>query len=170
MVDLRIAARRKVHLLIPFVAAAALAGTALAQPAWEGGQKFSMVLTAGTIGDPNASGTADLTINPGQGRICWEITTSGVDSGYTAVAGSGSHIHGPLPLTTLVASLDVELNGTSVGCVDVPRSTIRAILDNPELYYVNLHWADITSPITLPSYGTSALSATLTKAPLKSND
>ncbi|HET7708694.1 MAG TPA: CHRD domain-containing protein [Sphingomicrobium sp.] len=143
-----------------------MAGTGMAQPASEGGQKFAMVLIPGTTGDPNASGTVDLTINPGQERICWELTTSGVNAGYSIVAGTGAHIHGPSPLV----NLGLVLNGTSTGCSTVPRSTIDAILKNPELYYVNLHWADVTEPITLPSYSASALSATLTKRPLKSND
>src|SRR5688572_2707279 len=88
----------KLKLLLALAASAAIVGpAALAAPVAEGGQKFSMVLTDEAEvpgpGDPNASGTANIIINPGQARICWEITTANVNPAYTVAAGTGGHIH-----------------------------------------------------------------------------
>lgn len=160
----------KAQLLLAFGASAALIGTAtLAEPVAQGGQKFSMILTDEAEvpgpGDPNASGFANIIINPGQARVCWEITTSGVDPGYSVAAGSGAHIHrgdatvfGPI-----VVHLALTLNGTNTGCVDVPRALIEEIRKNPSQFYVNVHWSDQTAPITLTSYAAGALRAQLRK-------
>ena len=159
----------KSKLVLAFGASAVLIGTALAAPVAEGGQKFSMILTdeaeRPTSGDPNASGTANVIINPGQARVCWEITTAGVDPGYSVAAGSGAHIHrgdttvaGPV-----VVHLALTLNGTNAGCVDVPRPLVEEIRKNPANFYVNVHWSDQTAPITLTSYAAGGLRAQLTK-------
>lgn len=159
----------KAQLLLAFGASAALFGTALAEPVAQGGQKFSMILTDEAEvpgpGDPDASGFANIIINPGQARVCWEITTSGVNPGYSVAAGSGAHIHrgdatvaGPI-----VVHLALTLNGTNTGCVDVARPLIEEIRKNPAQFYVNVHWSDQTAPITLTSYAAGALRAQLTK-------
>lgn len=161
--------------LILTIPAIALTASVLAAPVAQGGQKFSMTLSAANEvpgpGDSNASGTADVIINPGQGRICWEITTSGINSGYSVVAGTGGHIHSGAAGATggIVVSLGVTLNGTNSGCTDVSRELIEQIRKNPQNYYVNLHWADTTEPITLPSFAAGGLRAQLAKAPLHSN-
>jgi len=169
----------RLSLLLPFAAATALAATATAtaEPVAHGGMKFSMVLTdeaepAG--GDVNASGTANIIINPGQRRVCWEITTSGVDSRYSIVAGAGAHIHSGAAGATgpIVIPLGLTLNGTNSGCTTtmapgttpITREALRAIIHNPHLYYVNLHWRDITVPVDeVPNYAAGALRAQLTK-------
>ena len=153
---------------------AALIGTAVgAAPVLEGGQKYSMTLTDEAEvpgpGDPNASGTADITINPGQRRVCWEITTSGVNPAYVITAGTGAHIHrgdatvaGPV-----VVPLGVTLNGTNTGCATVSRALIDEIRKSPDQFYVNLHWKHPTDPTQ--DFSAGALRAQLDKAPLKSN-
>lgn len=165
-------------LVFSLLGCASLAGAgALAAPAWEGGQKFSVVLTGANectnagvcgVGDLNASGTADITINLGQRRICWEITTAGVQDQYTIV---GAHIHpgaagvnGPAFI-----HLSAEKNGTATNCTSVTmpgpngrpltREEINQILQSPENYYVNVHW--------LPNFGPGAIRGQLTKGRLK---
>ena len=164
----------KTKLLLSVGAAMGLIGVVAAAPVAEGGQKFSMVLTDEAEvpgpGDPNASGTADIIINPGQARVCWEITTSGVNPAFVEAAGVGAHIHrgdatvfGPI-----VVHLGLTLNGTDTGCIDAPRALIEEIRKNPADFYVNVHWRHPTDP-TL-NFSAGALRAQLEKTPLKSND
>lgn len=91
-------------------------------------------------GDPDGSGTAHLTLNQGQGEICFEISVSDI-----VLPATGAHIHlapvgvaGPVvvPLTPPDAS------GVSSGCVDVGKEGVKAIRQNPEEYYVNVHNAE----------------------------
>ena len=78
------------------------ATSAFAQPASEGGRKFTTELTgeaevtaAGVPnqGDLDGTGTAELTINVGQGRICYSIQVSGI------APAAAAHIH-EAPATT----------------------------------------------------------------------
>ena len=147
-----------------------LTGIAMAAPVAHGGQKFSMILTDEAEvpgpGDPAASGFANIIINPGQSRICWEITTSGVNPGYSIVAGTGAHIHRGSVTSSgpVVVPLSLTLNGTATGCTTVAnRALIEEIRKYPERFYVNLHWADTTVPITLTSYAAGALRAQIGK-------
>ena len=82
-------------------------------------------------GDPDASGTAQLWINPGQGSVCWSITVSNLDPIFAAhihVAPAGS----PGPIV-------VPLNPYTGGCTTVTRDLALAIVTNPSAYYVNVH-------------------------------
>ncbi len=91
-------------------------------------------------GDPDGSGFATITVNPGQEEVCWEIGVEDI-----ALPAIGAHVHegaaggnGPVvvPLTPPDAS------GVSGGCAEVPRELAKAIIRNPENYYVNVHTSD----------------------------
>lgn len=92
-------------------------------------------------GDPNGSGTANITLNQGQRRVCFEIVVSDITLPATA-----AHIHvgsadvaGPV----VVPLAPPDASGTSSGCVsDVDRDLIKAIRQNPSAYYVNVHTTD----------------------------
>jgi hypothetical protein len=162
----------KAKLLIAIVAATGSIGAALAAPVSEGGQKYSMTLTDEAEipgpGDPNASGTAILTLNPGQRRVCWEITTDDVNPAYVIAAGSGAHIHrGDVTVAgPVVVPLAVTLNGTNTGCVSAARELIDEIRKSPQDFYVNVHWRHPTDPAQ--DFSAGALRAQLDKAPRKS--
>ncbi len=86
-------------------------------------------------GDPDGTGTATLTVNPGQGEICYELSVSGIDP------ASAAHIHeapagqaGPV-----VVGLTAPTSGSSSGCVPIDRAEAIDIIQNPENYYVNVH-------------------------------
>lgn len=165
----------KAQLLLSLAASATMVGTALAQTVMEGGQKFSIVLTDEAEvpgpGDPNATGTADIVINPGQRRVCWEITTANVNPAFEVAAGTGAHIHPGEAgeANPPVIHLAVTLNGTNSNCVTVnDRALLMDIIKNPDEYYVNLHWKHPTD--TTLNFTAGALRAQLDKAPLKSND
>ena len=119
------------------VAAAPFAGA-------EGGRPFTVPLTGAAEvpgpGDPDASGTASLTLNQGQGTICLDIAWADVDGEVFA-----GHIHvgpadqaGPVVVTLFTGSF----SGTDSvsGCVEnVDGELIKAIRQNPDQYYVNVH-------------------------------
>jgi hypothetical protein len=78
-----------------FLAAALgmVAMLAMAAPALGEGRPFSTTLTGAAEvpgpGDPNASGTAFITLNQGQGEVCFDLSWAGIDGTVTA---AHSHI------------------------------------------------------------------------------
>ena len=88
-------------------------------------------------GDPDATGSARITVNPGQGMICWDITISGI-----TLPASAAHIHvgGADVAGPVVVPLSApDANGDASGCATVDRALALAILRSPESYYVNVH-------------------------------
>lgn len=86
-------------------------------------------------GDPDGSGTAFLTLNPGLGMVCWELTAQNIDPATAA------HIHRAPAGTAggVVVPLSPPTNGTSSGCAEADMELILDILRNPEEFYVNVH-------------------------------
>ena len=82
-------------------------------------------------GDPNGSGTATLSINPGTGEVCWTIEVEGVDP-ITA-----AHIH--VAPSTEPGPIVVPLSPYSGGCTTVSRELALKIITDPASYYVNVH-------------------------------
>jgi hypothetical protein len=140
-------------LLLAALAALALAGPASAAKlggADHGGRLFTTTLSGAEevdpvtgalgAGDPDGSGLATLTVNPGQEEVCYELSVEGI-----TLPAIGAHIHvgaagenGPVvvPLTPPDAS------GVSSGCAEVSRELALEIIRNPENYYVNVHTSD----------------------------
>jgi hypothetical protein len=88
-----------------------------------------------TLGDPDGSGTARVTINSGRGELCYELTVTGIEPATMA------HIHvGAAGVAGGVrVTLAAPTSGTSSGCVPVTKTLAKAILENPAGYYVNVH-------------------------------
>jgi hypothetical protein len=87
-------------------------------------------------GDPDGSGHATVTLNQGQGEVCFEISVSDIEPARAA------HIHVGAAGTPgpVVVGLAAPSTGWSSGCVsDVDRELIKAIRQNPAGYYVNVH-------------------------------
>ena len=112
-----------------------------------GGRPFSTALTGAAEvpgpGDPNGSGFATITVNPGQEEVCWEISVEDI-----TLPAIGAHIHeapaddfGPV----VVALTPPDASGFSSGCVEVSRELALEIIRNPENYYVNVHTTDFPS-------------------------
>jgi hypothetical protein len=108
----------------------------------DGGRPLAAVLTGAAEvpgpGDPDGSGTARLTLNQGQGRICYKLTVSGI------APATAAHIHigaagvaGPV-----VVTLAAPTGGSSSSCITVDADLIKAIRQHPENYYVNVHNAE----------------------------
>lgn len=85
-------------------------------------------------GDPDGSGSADVTLNQGQGEVCFSIDTSNVDNIVAA------HIHvGVAGIDGgVVVNLDWAATGGN-GCVTADADTIKQIRQNPAGYYINVH-------------------------------
>ena len=128
-------------LLASFTASAALIATAaFAQPAAVGGAKFTTVLLGANEvpgpGDPDGRGEATILVNPGKGKICWEIHVRDIDTATAA------HIHAGFPGTAgpVVVGLSPPVtNNNSEGCETVDRGVADAIRKSPQGYYVNVH-------------------------------
>jgi hypothetical protein len=111
-----------------------------------GGRPFTTDLTgaaeAPNPGDLDGSGVAHVTLNQGQGEVCFDITIEG-DVAPIAAA----HIHkAPAGIAGgVVVNFNIPANGLS-GCVDgVDKDLIKDIRQNPDNYYVNVHNAEFPS-------------------------
>jgi hypothetical protein len=124
-------------LLVAAIAVAGIAGAAQAQ-----GRPLSTTLTGAAEvpgpGDPDGTGTAALTVNPGLSQICYELTVSGI------APATAAHIHvGPVGVAgPVVVPLAPPTGGSVSACAEVDRELALAILNNPSDYYVNVHNAD----------------------------
>jgi hypothetical protein len=107
-------------------------------------------------GDPDATGQADLRLNQGQRRVCFDVSWTNVDG--TVNAG---HIHiAPVgvPGAIVVPLFAGSFAGTGdiSDCVEgVDRGLIKAIRKNPSAYYVNVH--------SLPNFAAGAVRGQLSK-------
>ena len=138
-------------IILALSAIAALTGSALAEPDPRGGRKFSTTLSganecnaAGTcnLGDPDGSGTADITINVGQQRVCWDITVRNIAAptrGHIHKAAAG--VAGPIVVGFFEPD-SVDLDSCTSTTNPVDRALLLDILQHPEAYYVNVHTAD----------------------------
>ena len=146
--------RKAILLVLVLVALLTIVGSAVAD---NGGRRFSTTLTGEAEvpgpGDPDGSGTAVIRLNPGQGEVCWEITVSDI-----TLPATGAHIHvgtatefGPV----VVGLIPPDASGSSSGCTSADRDLIKAIIQNPENYYVNVH--------TVPLYAAGAVRGQLSK-------
>lgn len=139
----------KVTTFLSLAAAMGLISAAFAAPVSEGGRKFSTDLTgeaevtsAGVPnqGDLTATGSARVIVNPGQSRVCWEITTGDdFTAGTTLIVGAHIHVGASTTTGPVVVPLTATIDGTSTGCANVTRELADAIRKTPENYYVNVH-------------------------------
>ena len=89
-------------------------------------------------GDPDGTGTAKITLNHGQGQVCYELTVTGIGEATLAHIHDGDTGEAGPPVVTLEAPAD----GSSDGCVDASQDLIKDIVQNPAGYYVNVHNAE----------------------------
>jgi CHRD domain len=126
--------RITIALTLALTSALLVAGGATA-----GGRPISIDLTGAAEapgpGDPDGSGTASFTFNPGTGEVCYEFSVTGVEPLaaahiHVAPVGSPGPVVIPLPPTSATGGS---------GCVTADRELIRAILIDPSAYYFNVH-------------------------------
>ncbi len=135
---------RKLTLVSVFIAAAVSISTAVALA---GGRPLSTTLTGNQevpmgVGDPDGTGTAELTLNAGQEDVCYTLTWQNLDGTvqhahiHEAPAGSTAP-----PMVSLFANESFSGTGSASGCDtgDATRAEIRRILNDPSGFYVNIH-------------------------------
>jgi hypothetical protein len=134
----------RIRFALLIVGLAVALGAVSPASAGTGGRPLSTTLTGAEEfpdpGDPDATGQANLKLNQGKERVCFDVSWAGIDG--TVFAG---HIHvgepgvaGPIVVTLFTGSFA----GTDavIDCVtDVDRSLIKAIRKDPSDYYVNVH-------------------------------
>lgn len=140
--------RTKRRLAIATVVALALGLLAFGSVTGANRLTFSISLSsAAEVPTPNdiATGTADLSINPGLREVCYDITWDDVAGTVTA-----SHIHigdvgeaGPIvvPLFTTPQASDANGDGSASACItSTARSAVLAqVIAKPGEHYVNVH-------------------------------
>ena len=87
-------------------------------------------------GDLDGTGTATVTLNEGQGQVCWEIAVANI------VTPTRGHIHrapagqnGPIVVEFFETGQPIALSG----CRTVAATLIRDIRQGPGGFYVNVH-------------------------------
>jgi hypothetical protein len=121
-------------------AAPSPANQALHIPAADhGGRPLTTTMTgaeeAPGPGDPDGTGTATITLNHGQGQVCFVLTAANI------APATAAHIHvGPAGVAgPVVVGLTPPATGSSTGCVNADPDLVKAIIQNPADYYVNVH-------------------------------
>jgi hypothetical protein len=109
-----------------------------------GGRLFlttlSGVAEAPGPGSTNGTGRAAITVNHGQGELCFVLEVTNLEPAIAAHVHRGAvGVAGPVvvPLTP------PGTNGLSHGCVKVDRGLIKEILQHPDRFYVNVHTAPL---------------------------
>lgn len=130
------AAKRKAY-------AACIKAAVAAQVAF-GGRPLTATLSGASEVPPTgtSAGTATITLNQGQQRVCYTLTATDLE-GATVV---GAHIHQGASgaaggvVIQLSNATSLTSGGVAKGCEEgVPAATIKAIRQNPGSFYVNVH-------------------------------
>ncbi|MBA3678271.1 MAG: CHRD domain-containing protein [Sphingosinicella sp.] len=130
----------KIHFMLAPVLACAglgLAGCETVADAVEKGVTASLTGSQEVPGpgDPDGSGSAEITSLDSTDQICYDIKVRNIDMATAA------HIHrgGPGVAGPPVVTLEAPTDGDSKGCVSVPGAIADEIEGNPAAFYVNVH-------------------------------
>jgi CHRD domain len=114
------------------------AGATRASEAAQGGRPLHATLLPQNQVPPtasNGSGTALVTLNQGQGEVCWDISVNDLTTPVIL-----AHIHRGVAGTNgpVVVDFMEPVNGLN-GCVQADAALIKEIRQNPADFYVNVH-------------------------------
>lgn len=89
-------------------------------------------------GDPDGTGTAQITLDESAGEVCFEISAQNIDTATAA------HIHEGATGSSggVVVPLQPPAEGTATGCAQADQAVVQQIAQNPSNYYVNVHNAE----------------------------
>jgi len=136
----------RIRSIVAVIVLCATTALAFTLPASAGGRPYRTSLTGAAElpdeGDPDATGTAVVTVNPGRQEVCWSVSVTNVDLPIAA-----AHIHVGAadtfgsPVVFLLPSGVTDADGSFSGCTTVSRELAFQLLLSPENYYVNVHTA-----------------------------
>ncbi|MEX2555035.1 MAG: CHRD domain-containing protein [Actinomycetota bacterium] len=133
---------KRTWIVLLLVTSLVLVAGVMATSGSAGGRPLSAVMTGPEEvppGDPDGSGSAAFTFNPGRGRVCFELEVANI----APAAAAHIHVGPPGVAGPVVVPLTAPTDGSSSGCVhDVDPELIDAIKKNPGGYYVNVHNAE----------------------------
>jgi hypothetical protein len=140
----------KTQLLISLAVTGTLIGAAFAAPVAEGGRKFVEALTGqaeldgGALqADMDGRGTAHVTVNVGQGRVCWDLQDlANLDPLIAAhIHQAPANAQGPIKIAFFHFGEPIDLEGCTKGSAAFPfdRARLQDLMIHPENYYVNVH-------------------------------
>ncbi len=105
----------------------------------EGGQRLHAALDGKSevpeVGNLGGFGTAILSVNVGQSRLCFDIQVAGIET------PTGAHIHRGAAGTAGEVAVDLTgaSNGELAGCAEAGSELLREMLTDPGGFYVNVH-------------------------------
>ena len=86
-------------------------------------------------GDPMGSGTAQVTLYPDKGEVCYELSVANIQEATAAHLHEGAMgKEGPVKV-----ALEAPKTGSAKGCAKADGPVIMAIMKDPAGYYVNIH-------------------------------
>ncbi len=89
-------------------------------------------------GDYDGDGFANVFLEPAEGRICYDITVTGIDPPTAAHIHEGdAAVAGPV-----VVPLQAPTEGAIDGCAEADMTLIDSIETNPAAFYLNVHNAE----------------------------
>ena len=98
-------------------------------------------LTGTGTGDPDGTGVFVAEVDRDGGRLCYELTVSGIGAATVA------HVHRGAPGESgrAVVGLDAPSGGSARGCESVAPDLLDEIVRDPGAFYVNVHSAEYRS-------------------------
>jgi hypothetical protein len=87
-------------------------------------------------GDPDGTGTAEVRVDAGGPRLCWELFARGIDPATAAHIHRGAEGTAGPPVVTLTTP---DAAGSSSGCAALDEGLAREIAAGPHNFYVNVH-------------------------------
>jgi len=124
---------RKFFVLLMVVLAMVVAASTVVADTFGGAPRVTTLSGAEEVppADPDGSGFASIELNHGQETVCWEISFANI------AAPTAAHIHqAPAGVNGPIV---VPLNPVAGGCTNADPDLIKAIIQDPESFYVNVH-------------------------------
>src|SRR2546426_6295016 len=127
---------RRHRFVLPSLAVGLLLASLVAAPALAGGRPFTTTLRGTSevpAGDPDATGTATVWVNPGTGTVCYAWAVS---NAATPIVAAHIH-HAPVGVAgPVVVPLPPTGPSSGTGCTTgVDRSLALDIIQHPSDYY-----------------------------------